>query len=85
MARDAAGYVERYQPQGRELRWRVRYQDAKGKWRAETFKVKGDANRRLTEVKGSLNAGKWTDPALGKTITLRDDSPPPLIPCRRRC
>jgi integrase len=50
-----------------QIRWRVRYEDAAGKWRSETYKSKGEANRRLTEVKASLNAGKWTDPKLGKT------------------
>lgn len=47
-------------------RWRVRYKDAGGKWRAKSFDKKSVADTFCAGTKTDVDRGTWVDPDLGK-------------------
>lgn len=48
-------------------RWEVRYRDAAGRQRTETYDLRADARARLAIIDTDLQRGTWRDPAFGRT------------------
>lgn len=55
---------------GTGLRYRTRWIDPDGKERSASFKLKRDADNKLTEVEGDMLRGVYIDPRAGR-VTLR--------------
>lgn len=56
---------------GNGLRFRARWIDPDGRERAESFRLKGDAERKIAAVEGDKLRGVYVDPHAGR-VTLRE-------------